>query len=310
MTYLRLPLLLGLVLLVPACPGDDSNTTGNLTTTGDPTGPATSTGTEVPTTTGSATMVEPTTTETPTSTTTDVGTTTTTTDSTTGTPVAPCTSWADEFSCINAEGCKWSGVVEYTYGAQGCQGSISMFCVDSSPAGAASAWYRQGADGVEVLEFGYTPELEEEWTQCDCDGPLACLCTSVTEDCPERLEEFCGFNITKLGCDNATFKGDPVCSWFEIRPEGPADDMCTLNQGFNSCLPATAVDEACDDEDYTPLPPVLTCGVGNIEPPTYWKINDDVVQIIKSCGPVPTGWTRCEATDTPEQPDECSCQCL
>lgn len=309
MTYLRSPLLLGVVLLLPACPKDDN--TPDATTTADSTGPASSTGTNVPTTTTETptTTVDPTTTDPTTSSSTDP-TTTAATDNTTGEPVTPCTSWADEISCINAEGCKWAGVVEYNYAAQGCQGSIAMFCVDKQIAGAASAWYRTKNDVTQVVEFGYTPTLTDEWTQCSCDGPLACLCTSVTEDCPERLEEFCSFNVTEIGCDNATFKGDPVCSWFTIDPEGPPDDMCVVKSGFKRCLPATDADKPCDvEDDYSPLPPILNCSMGNSQPPTYWRDNAGVVEIIESCGPVPLGWTRCEEVDTPEQPDECSCQC-
>jgi hypothetical protein len=248
-----------------------------------------------------------------TSTSTDPGTATATVaDSTTGAPVMPCTSWADEISCVNAEGCKWSGVVEYSYAAQGCQGSIAMFCLDEDQGGAASAWYREDNDTTQVVEFSYTPDdLDPAWKPCDCDGPLACLCSSVTEDCPERLEEFCGANITELGCDNASIKSNPVCNWFTIDPEGPPDDMCAVKSSFNRCLPATDVDKPCDENDDTPLPPILTCtDIVAPQPPTYWRDNAGIIEIIQSCGPVPIGWTRCEEIDTPDQPDECSCECM
>jgi hypothetical protein len=307
MTYPRSPLLLGVVLLLPACPKDDNNT-DPTTTTADSTGPASSTGPDVPTTTtDTQTTTDPTTTDATTSTSTDP-TTTAATDPTTGEPVTPCTSQPDEITCVNTEGCKWAGVVEYSYAAQGCQGSIAMFCVDKEVAGAASAWYRENNDVTQVVEFTYTPTLDPEWTQCSCDGPLACLCTSVTEDCPERLEEFCGFNITELGCSNATFKGDPVCSWFAISPEGPKDDMCAVKQKYNKCLPATdAGSNDCEPVQYTDYP---TC-LNQMVDPVFWRENEGVLELIQSCGPQPIGWTACEAADTVDQPDECgACICL
>lgn len=312
MTYPRLPLLLGVCALVAACPKDDNTTTEPTTSAGPTTGASSSSGPDIPTSTDTPTTIDPTTTAATTSSTTDASSSSTAAESTTGTPVVGCSAWTDQASCQAADDCKWSGVVEYSYGAQGCQGSIFQFCIDATPAGAASAWYREDNNGDQVVEFSYTPnDLGPEWMPCTCDGPLACLCTSVTEECPDRLEEFCGFNITELGCQNATFKDKPVCAWLGLAPEGPPDDKCEVKSKVNKCVPATDAGKACDmKNDYTPLPPLMNCTMDQPQIPTYWKDINGIIQIIQSCGPTPIGWTRCEAVDTPEQPDECTCACL
>ncbi len=316
MTYRRSPLLLGAcLLLLPACPSNGNTST---TTEGDPTGTTASntTGPDVPTTT----LVPPTTGDTTTGTTgtstgSDSGDTTNqTTDATTGTPIA-CSTLATMIECVNNDACKWSGVVSYTYSAQGCQGSITNFCVDKTPSGAATAWYRPVDDTPQVLEFMYAPDdLGPEWAQCDCNGPLACLCTSVTEDCPERLGEFCNVNITALGCSAATFKGNPVCSWLQLSPEGPADDTCAVKQKYSQCLPAMdAGSVKCEKSDMPNIPgtPYENCNPGNNpQNPVYWRDNEGTIELVQICGPVPLGFTRCEPMDTVDQPDECGCLCM
>ncbi len=206
--------------------------------------------------------------------------------------------------------CRWGGVVQYGFAAQGCQGNIAMFCTDRNPSGVPTAWYREHNDALQVLEFSYTPtDLGPEWTQCDCNGPLACLCTSATEECPERWEEMCGATNTELGCENVTIKTNRICAWLQISPEGPQDDMCDTKQKYNRCLPAE--DAASNSCDQAPLPPYFgICNpMANVDP-VFWRIKDDTVELIETCGPKPLGFTRCESEDTPEQPDECGCLCL
>ncbi len=277
---------------------DEASTTAATTTTGGvtlPTTSSTSTG-ETPTTTASAsTTAEATTSE------------TTTATSTGGPPPVACTAISDELLCKNTDECKWGGVVSYAFGNQGCQGSINMFCVDKAPSGGATAWYREVDSDVEVLEFGYTPELPPEWKPCDCNGPLACLCTSVTEACPERQEDYCGFITTELGCDNVTFMGKNTCDWFKVWPEGANDNMCAQNLSKDRCMPATDVGKNTCTK--TALPPFGACNPMSTYDPTYWREVDGTVEIITSCGPVPVGFTLCDAIDTPEQPDECTCEC-
>lgn len=235
-----LPLLIGATLLAPlACKSDSSETAtdGEASTSA-----TTSTNgtTSTPTTSNGTTASTPTTADEPTTAGTTAEATTTVEATTTGGPPAVrCATITDEIVCKNEEPCKWGGVVSYAYGNQGCQGNITPTCVDKVPAGAASAWYLENDGDVQVLEYGYTPELDAEWKQCDCDGPLACLCTSVTEACPERQEEYCSFITTELGCDSVTFMGANTCDWLFVSPEGPKDDMCTQNPGKNRCLPAT-----------------------------------------------------------------------
>ncbi len=314
-----LSFLAGTALLLTACPDNSQVTASDGNSSSSSAGPTT---TPDPTTTTTL----PTTTETPGTTTdtsgsdsvavTDSTTTEAATTDDTSSMCVDCIAIGDEIACVNTPECRWSGVVSYTYSAQGCVGNITNFCVAKKPAGLATAMWRDNGDTQEVVEFAYTPEcIGDEWKPCDCDGPLACLCTSVSEACPDRLDEFCAVNITELGCSNAQFQGTPVCHYFKVAPEGPSDDMCEVKQAQNKCLPATDTDKTKCDEDKAPLPPypdanmVPKCSPAAV-PPVYWKVEDDVVKLIESCGPVPTGYTRCESVDTPEQPDECGCGCL
>ena len=291
---MTLPARLALLLLpcllpglLPACgdsggAGEAGSSTAPATTTTEAT--STSTGQPTPTTSGDA-------------------------SSSTGAPPSDsCIYIKDEAACAMEPDCTWKGVVQYTYGAQGCGGSVANFCVDKTPAGATSAWYREVDGDAQVLEFGYTPDdLGPDWQPCTCDGPLACLCTSVTEACPDRLEEFCAVNITELGCSNATYKGDPVCHTFKVAPEGPVDDKCEVKQAKTKCLPATDTDKNTCEKLTFDYP---ACN-GQMVDPVYWRDNMGTIELIQSCGPVPTGFTACEAMDTPEQPDECGlCVCL
>ncbi len=305
-----LPLLIGATLLAPlACKSNSSDTTtdGEATTSA----ATTTTGTmTVPTTTVDTTSPNPTTTGEPTTAATTAEATTAELTTTGGPPPALCTSISDEILCKNTDTCKWGGVVSYTYGNQGCQGNITMFCLDEDPAGAATAWYREQDDDTQVLEFGYTPTLDAEWKPCDCDGPLACLCTSVTEACPERQEDYCGFITTELGCGNVTFMGENTCDWFKVSPEGPKDDMCAQNPAKYRCMPAT--DAGKDTCTKVKTPPYPLCPQDPMAPavdPIFWREVDGVVEIIQTCGPSPVGFTQCEEVDTVEQPDECGCAC-
>jgi hypothetical protein len=276
--------LLPCLALLPACgdskgTGEESSTTAPLTTTGDT--PTTTTG-DTPTTTGDA-------------------------SSSTGVPAGPnCVAITDESACAAEPDCLWKGIILYLYGAQGCSGSITNFCVDRTPAGAASAWYRGEGNDIQVVEFGYTPDdLGPEWTQCGCDGPLACLCTSITETCPERLGEFCGGISTSMGCNNANVLGDARCSWLSVSPEGPPDTNCEDDAQVDVCLPAdNAADTMC-------MPPAYTFGnCAGYNNEIFWREVNGVVEITTACGPQPLGFTKCEGDDTPDQPDECRCRCL
>jgi len=302
-----LPLLIGATLLAPlACKSDPAETTTSGASSTSSASSTTDGSATVSTSSSGATSDTPTTTDNPTSTT--AGTTSEVTSTTTGGPLpAVCTAITDEILCKNTDDCKWGGVVSYAFGNQGCQGNITPFCVDKTPAGAATAWYREQDGDTQVLEFSYTPTLEPDWKPCDCDGPLACLCTSITEACPERQEDYCGFITTELGCDNITFMGNKTCDWFTVWPEGPNDDACTQNLSKDRCLPATDVGKNTCMK--TALPGLNACNPMATYNPTYWRDVDGVVEIITSCGPVPVGFTQCEAVDTPEQPDECTCEC-
>ncbi len=309
--WTRTALLLGASLLTGCPDGGTETTTGVGTTTDGPTTSTTPT-TTVPTTSDATTTDVGTTTGEPTTTgatSTGDDTTGVTTTNTSGGDAIACTDLdAEELCAAEADTCKWSGVVGFTYGAQGCQGAISNFCIDRKPAGAASAWYREVKGDAEVVEFAYTPtDLDESWKPCDCDGPLACLCTSVTADCPERQDEFCGINITELGCENATFKGNAVCGWFGVDAQGANDDMCTVDLIKQRCLPAVDTDKTGCKDEQGPLPPPCQ---GDKKNPVYWHEQDGVLEITETCGPKPLGWTHCEAVDTPEQPGECTCNCL
>jgi len=289
---MTLPARLALLLLpcllpglLPACgdsggAGEAGSSTAPATTTTEAT--STSTGQPTPTTSGDA-------------------------SSSTGAPPSDsCIYIKEEAACAMEPDCTWKGVVQYTYGAQGCGGSVANFCVDKTPAGATSAWYREVDGDAQVLEFGYTPDdLGPDWQPCTCDGPLACLCTSVTEACPDRLGEFCGGISTKLGCDNANVLGDPRCAWLSVSPEGPQDANCEDDAQVELCLPADmATAKTCTPPAYT----FGSCAGFNQE--IFWREVDGVVEITVACGPQPLGFTKCEGDDTPQQPDECSCRCL
>lgn len=310
MIRLDLPVLLGACLLAPLACGDSTSST----TESDPsTTAAASTSSGDPTTAADTSA----TTEPPPPTTTDAVTTTgssetggTSVDPSTttgGLPPVLCTSLEDEFLCKNTDGCKWGGVVSYTYGNQGCAGSIKMACIDKTPSGVASAYYHDVDGSPEVIEFGYTPDLDPEWKECDCDGPLACLCTSVTMECPERMEEFCGAIITEDGCGKNTFMGNLACDWFRVDPEGPNDEMCAQNPGKYRCLPAE--NAGADTCTQSKLPAFGVCNPLAEYDPVFWREVDGVVEVTQACGPMPIGFTQCAAEDTPEQPGECGCPC-
>lgn len=278
-------LALSAALLLPAC-GDKSE--GDSTASA--TDPSTSTGVVDPTTTSSTTV-------TPTS----------TGDSTTGEPPKDsCTALTDQAACNANDLCKWAKTVQYTHGAQGCQGVIIDFCVAKEVSGTASAWYREIDGDAQVVEFTYTPDdLPGEWTQCACGGPLACLCSSVAPDCPDQIDEFCGAIGTEKACSEVLSHTVGVCGWFSVSPEGPKDDKCSDNAFKDVCLPAT------NGGSDTCMPPAYTFNPCTTWPEDlFWREVDGVVEVITTCGPVPTGWTQCLADDTPDQPDECGCRCL
>ncbi len=228
--------------------------------------------------------------------------------STTGAPPSPgdqCTALASEAACKADAECEWKGVVEYDFGAQGCQGGITNYCVDKTPAGGATAWYREVAGDTQVVEFGYAPALGPEWTECSCDGPLACLCTSVTEDCPDRLVEYCGAVTTAIGCGAVNIKGDPRCAWLSVSPEGPKDLDCADSAQKDLCLPADNAGAT------TCTPPAYDFGnCAGYPNEIYWREVAGIIEVTTACGPAPLGFTRCEGVDTPDQPDECRCRCL
>lgn len=298
---LSLPIVLGPLLLVFACKGDDSDSTTQPETT------TTSADTTADTPTTS--VIDPSTTTTgtaPTSTGDTTG-----GSSTTGEPIGPCIEYTQENDCKLDERCKWASVFTYTHGATGCQGDITELCTDKT-AGAPSTWYRGENGDYQVVGFDYVPtDLPPEWKECDCDGPLACFCAFNAPECPERLDEFCGATTTDLACSSAVINGEFACGWFRVTPEGPQDDTCS-QQPFNDvCLPAT---NAGSNECTKTTLPYDNCNPMEMkqQDPTYWRVVDGVVEIIRRCGPVPPSpeWTRCEPDDTPEQPDECGCPCL
>ncbi len=285
----RLILALGVALpTLTACPDkgeDPTTTTAPLTTTGEPPG----------TTTDEVTTGTPTT-------------TTGAESSSSGEPAEPdCVTLGDEASCAANPECAWKSVVQFTHGAQGCAGSITPLCVQKEQLGGASAWYRDFGGDPQVIEYTYDPGyLGPEWTECGCDGPLACLCTSVTADCPERLDDFCGAINTELGCNSSTIKGDPRCGYLRISPEGPADLDCSDVAFKDTCVPVdNGGAKDCPDK------PIYTFGnCGTYSEQIFWRDNAGTIEITSACGPQPVGWTACEADDTPEQPDECACICL
>jgi hypothetical protein len=271
-------------MLVLAC-GDDKGgettaaptTTGATTTTTDPTTTGDTTGT--PTTSGA--------------------------ESSSGEPAKSCLIHTNETACKQDPLCLWKGVVQLDYGAQGCQGSIREFCLDKDQAGGASAWYQEVGGEPQVVEFGYTPQgLDAEWMPCTCDGPLACLCSSVSEDCPDRLDEFCGGISTEMGCELASIKESSRCAWLLLSSEGPDDGLCSDGAETYKCIPA---DDGNADTCTPPLYTYPPCGGFNKE--VFWRDNNGIIDTVVACGPQPIGYTRCEGDDTPEQPDECKCRC-
>ena len=68
----------------------------------------------------------------------------------------------------------------------------------------------------------------------------------------------------------------------------------------------------CEKSDLPNIPgtPYENCNPGsNAQNPVYWRDNEGTIEVVQVCGPAPIGFTRCEAVDTPEQPDECGCLC-
>ncbi len=281
--HARLILALGATLTL-ACGdnGGGETTAAPTTTTVDPSTTTTGETTGTPTTTGAESS------------------------SSSGEPAHSCLVYTDEATCKDDAQCQWKGVVQHEYGAQGCQGSITELCIEREPTGGASAWYRELGQDTQVVEFAYTPQnLDPSWLPCTCDGPLACLCSSVTEDCPDRLDEFCGGITTNMGCGLANIRGTARCSWLTLSAEGPPDMMCADSAYQIQCMPADNADAVtCTAPAYSFEP----CIGFNQE--VFWRDNAGIIELIATCGPQPLGFTRCEADDTAEQPDDCKCRCL
>ncbi|PCC72762.1 hypothetical protein SAMN02745121_01879 [Nannocystis exedens] len=292
-------LLSCVLLLVVAC-GDDGGSNFTL-------GTDTNTTSAPVTTTTTMTTGEPTsTTTTGTPTTTDDTASSTTDDTTTGPPPSNCSPYTEESECV-LNGCEWAQIVGYTHGTQGCQGDIRGFCVPKDTAGGLTSVWRDDNGDIEVLQFPFTPtDLGPEWNTCDCDGPLACLCTSAALDCPERMEEFCGAITSENSCSNAAAAGQFACGWFTVSQEGPLDGACDDPPWQDVCLPGTDLNSTSCDEISLPYVEQGYC-MGWTDP-VYWREVDGVVEVTTICGPKPTGWTLCVADD-PDQPDECKCGC-
>jgi len=95
-----------------------------------------------------------------------------------------------------------------------------------------------------------------------------------------------------------------VCGWFNVSEEGSPDASCDDAPAEDRCLPATALgSDTCDQLDL-PYPGVCQ----GPQDPIFWRDVDGVVELIKVCGPEPSGWTRCVADD-PTQPEDCKCRC-
>lgn len=301
----RLTLCLCAALL--ACNGGSSGTT----TTDDGTGSSSSGGgptTDQPTLTTPTTGEDPTGTE-PNTTAETTG-TTEPPDTSTGAPAAPCIDYTNQNDCVFDSNCEWRGFVQYSYGLKGCTGTLTNYCIEKGGGGALSSWYREGDAGA--VQFDHSPEnLGPEWKTCDCDGPLACLCTFDAPDCPERLPEFCGGVMDETGCKMVTTNMKLVCEWFKISPEGAVDDACTTNKFYDACLPAEgAGTKDCEQIALDYLDPYGVCDpMAPPADPVYWRDNAGTLELTQVCGPKPVGWTLCEAPDTPEQPDECRCLC-
>lgn len=290
---MRVTSLAWALVLTPIACKDGGGDTGDATTTATTTA---TTGAAEPTTTAATTTAEPTTAP--------------ATGETTGVPPAQCSGRADEAACAAAPGCVWDDVILYTHDATGCHGTTTKYCVAAETSGEASTWYRGAAGEEEVLQFGHTPgDLPSDLQPCDCDGPLACLCTLNAPDCPARYQEFCGAVEAADSCQAATINGQNLCNWFRVFPEGPADDACENSAFKQLCLYAeNAAADTCTKIDLTATYPSMCT---NDLPPVYWRILDGIVEVTSICGPVPPSpeWTACSATDTPAQPDECKCAC-
>lgn len=281
--------LLCAVLLAPAC-GDNGNTTttsatDESTSTTTSTTANTSSTTDAPTTSGSTGGSS-------------------TGGSSTGAPPAVCSEILAEDECKLAD-CEWASVVGYTHGTQGCQGNIKNLCTPKGAPGGIFVYWRDNNGDVEVVQFNTEPtDLGPDWQVCDCNGPVACLCSPAMLDCPERLEEFCGAITNQNGCVNSLASGSLVCEWFSVSPEGPQDTMCTGDPVADKCLPATMIGSDTCDPVSLPYP---QCG--SWTDPVYWRDNGGVIEVTTRCGPAPAGWTLCVADD-PTQPEECKCRCL
>lgn len=300
LTYRRLSLCAA--LLLAACPDNGSmttagpdTTTGDASTGGSPTSNPTSTtlSTE-PTTSGSTTTTE--------------GSSggSTAEGSSTGAQPGDCSPITDQNTCDLTPNCKWASIVSYTHGTQGCQGSIKDFCVPKDSEPAITSYWKDNNGDIEVLQFGFDPsDLGPDWKPCDCSGPLACLCTGAVLDCPDRLNDFCSAITSENGCTNAAASGDLVCSWFRVRPTGPADSNCGDKAQYYTCLNADNVGADTCDQVKLPYPDLCTLP----EDPVYWHDVDGQIEVTQSCGPAPAGWTQCLADD-PNQPEDCKCLCL
>lgn len=268
-----------------ATPGTDTSTST--------TPQVTETTTDAPTT---GTTIAPTSTEAMTS-----GTGT----STTGEPVSGCAQHTNASDC-GLGGCEWTQIVGYTHGTQGCQGDIRDFCVPKDTSGGLTSMWNDENGDIEVVQFPFTPDhLPDTWKVCDCDSPLACLCTAAPLDCPDRLEAFCSTITSENSCKNAAAASELTCAWFNVSPEGPLDASCTGDPHGTICLPAAKIGEnTCDpiSLDYPGWCDTWT-------QPVFWRDNDGTIEVTTVCGPEPLGWTLCVADD-PDQPEECKCRCL
>jgi hypothetical protein len=302
LAYRRLSLCTA--LLLAACPDNGNMTSaGPDTTTGD-----TSTTTITPTTTTPTTTTmssDPTTGDTTTTTTEGSSGGSTAEGSTTGVQPGACSTITDKNTCGLTSNCKWGSVVSYSHGTKGCQGNLKEFCVPKDIDPMISSFWKDNNGDIEVLQFNFLPDdLGPDWKACDCDGPLACLCTGATLDCPDLLDGFCGGITDMDGCNNATASMANVCNWFRVRPTGPADASCGDKPQQYVCLNATGVGTTTCDNIKLPYP---QCTLP--ENPVYWHDDGGNVEVTKSCGPEPVGWTKCLADD-PNQPEDCKCLCL
>ena len=281
---------LSLLLIVPACPGDlkatpDASASGTTAATSTTAEPTTSTTAEPKTATTTAVDAS-------------------SGSSSSGAPMPVCAAQANADDCVNA-GCAWTQVVQYTHGAQGCQGGLLDWCVPKDTSGGLSAVWRDDGGDVEVLQFPFDPtDLGPEWQHCGCDGPLACLCTAAPLDCPDRLAEFCGAITDEDGCNGAIAGSGPACGFFQVSSEGPNDGACDDEPYASVCLPATHA--GADTCTKIPLPPYPNECIGE-QDPIFWRDHDGILELTRTCGPVPIDWTQC--ADDPNQPTECRCAC-